>query len=392
MSLKFTNLLLKLFFRFIFLLYIFTCGSCISIDSSELKSNKNNSQDLDAEKDEIENLNTLLDKNQFEQLQSKCNEFIKAHPFSIYLNEVTYLLALSYEYFQDWTAAISNYNFIIANSINGAKEFLSLSLYRKSICFQALQENEKAIASLKDALNRKEYLPLEVSEAQIPARLASLYASLNQKKAADYFNLQAELGIRYLKNIKKASDQNWLAETLFQMGTLQNDQLDEENFNQNLLSFSRQQKYLLQTIELANPKWSPKAKDQLIQSYSMFLNLIKNFRVNKSDDWAVDQFEISEKKSNMAASIDESMALLKSYEAPKETVAAQRTEALFDLLKPIENEVLNLIQIETRNKPWDLSKNNLQSESINGAIDFDLSPNDSNIRGKRGNLPSKKSK
>lgn len=344
-----------------FILLIANCASWLPWQSKSTYKNDTDefitpasSQDpaLDVDKGEVETLFNQFQQRQFQEVMDNSKKFLELHPYSARLNEVLYLQGLCFEHFEDWHHALENYHRITENSLVGNKQYLSLALYRQSICYEALEEKEKAIASLNDALRWQGFLPLEVSEAQIPARMASIYASLRQTVTADYYSSVAEKGIRKLKSLKKYKEQNWLGETLYQMGSLPMDHLTTENYFEHLLSFSRHQKYLLQTIELADPKWSPLAYELLFKNYNDFWSQIKNEKGIQSNDWEIDLVSTAVKRGQMASQLLEAIEVLKSYEAPKETLNAERTAAIFDKLKPLEDSVNSYLQDEILKKPW----------------------------------------
>jgi hypothetical protein len=332
---------------------------------SSLKSTGARSPNYDLEKESIIEIRQEFNAGNHNKVNEKSIVFLTKYPNSTFLNEALYFQSLSFEASEEWDFALNNYKKIIDLSIEGSKEFLALSLYRKANCYEALQEPELALASLFDSLNYKAYLPIEVAEAEIPARMASIYASLKQTAQADYYAIVAEKGIRKAKQIKKNSEQDWLGFTLLQMGSLSLSNLSPDSFYENLLSFSRHQKYLLQAIELKDPVWSNKAEDLLINNYTNFWNNIKNYNLNPSSDWEIDFVLKSEKQVEMASQMLESLELLKNYQAPEESQSAAITTPVFEKLKHLELNATKLIQKQILLKPT----KKLKSQIISGNLE-----------------------
>lgn len=320
------------------------------------------SANYNVEKDTIIDIRQDLNTAKFDQVKEKTANFIEKYPQSTFLNEALYYQALSFESNEDWELALSNYQKIIELSIDGSREFLALSLYRKANCYEARHENELALASLFDALHYKAYLPMEVAEAEIPARMASIYASLKQPPQADYYTVMAEKGVRKVRQVKKNTEQEWLPHTLLQMGSISLGTISPETFFESLLSFSRRQKYLFQTIELKDAVWSTKAEDLLIFNYTQFLSTIKNLNINSSSDWEMDVVLKAEKQVEMASQLLESLELLKNLQTPEETSSAANTALLFEKLKPIEESATVILQKQTLLKP----KQSLKSQLMSG--------------------------
>jgi tetratricopeptide (TPR) repeat protein len=328
---------------------------------SPAKSTPFKSANYNLEKDAVIEIRQEFNSGHYEKAKEKSHEFLAKYPNSTFLNETLYYQGLSFETSEDWDQALNNYKKIIDLSIEGSKEFLALALYRKANCYEANHEPEMALASLFDALHYKAYLPIEVAEAEIPARMASIYASLKQATQADYYALVAEKGIRKARLLKKNNEQDWLGYTLLQMGSLSLGSLTAESFYESLLSFSRHQKYLLQTIELKDPNWSAKAEELLIGSYTNFWNTIKTYNLNPSSDWEMDFVLISEKQVEMASQLLESLEILKNYQAPEESQNAATTVSVFEKLKPMEQYATELIQKQILLKPTKKLKSQVMS-------------------------------
>lgn len=151
------------------------------------------------------------------------------------------------------------------------------SLYRLSFAYDCLGDDRKSVAALLDARRRSSGLTPDVSQAELPARLAAGYARLGERaKATQYFK-EALNGLK--RTLVSAGtttkvQQRFAARTLYAMGQLTTRQrsLSIEP-NAFLKSLSVQQPYLLQSAEQAVRPESQKAAEDLIFAYENFLRL-----------------------------------------------------------------------------------------------------------------------
>lgn len=347
-----------------------------SSSSALSKSSSTKSPNYNFEKDAIIEIHQEFNTGHYDKVNEKSTAFLAKYPNSTFLNEALYFQALSFESSEEWDLALDNYKKIIDLSIEGSKEFLALSLYRKANCFEAKHEPEMALASLFDALHYKAYLPIEVAEAAIPARIASIYAGLKQTAQADYYAIVAEKGVRKARQLKKDNEQEWLGYTLLQMGSLSLGNLTADSFYESMLSFSRHQKYLLQTIELKDPIWSPKAEDLLVSNYTNYWNTIQSYNINPSSDWEMDFVLKSEKQVEMASQLLESIEILKNFQGPEDSPTALITAQVFQKLQPIEENATALVQKQILLKPTKKLKAQVMSGNFETTDVEDEAPKD----------------
>jgi hypothetical protein len=279
-------------------------------------------------------------------------KFLKDNPNSPHWYEIFFSYGRAKEGIEDWDGAVQTYQQIIARSTDRQMEFVALAFYRMAFCYEVLLENEKALAALTDAARLEAYLPLEITLAEIPARIASIHARLNQPTIADQYAQKAEKGINRLRAIKRNSDPEWMSRTLVKMGSLSLTQIDEESFRQNILTLSRNQRYLIQAIEINHSQWGPEAQQILLFTYNSLWTFIQNYQIKPTKDWEADMVNEAQKKADFVSWYLEALENLKSYQAPEESSAYLRTAEVYHRIKSIETDALALLQKELLKKPW----------------------------------------
>lgn len=180
----------------------------------------------------------------------------------------------AYEGLGNCPKAIERYRELVRSFPGKFPRIEGQALYRMSLMYECLGQDNKAITALVDAKKRGKGLPSETLNAEIPARLAAAYARLgNREKALTYFK-QASQGLKSV--IAKGGgrvERDLLGRTLFLMGQLNPAQRRAEGDPSTFMqSLSMQQPYLLQAMELGHPTWSKRAAEDLNTAYANFWN------------------------------------------------------------------------------------------------------------------------
>lgn len=296
--------------------------------------------------------------------------YIQTKPSTQHWYAILFTLGKAKEGLEDWQGAVLTYREIIERSSERQMEFVALASYRIAYCEEVLMENERALAALSDAYKLKAYLPLEISLAEIPARIASVHSRLNQPQLADIYTAKAEKGMNKLKAIKRGADPEWVSQTLIRMGSLSLNQIDPVSFRQNLSTLARNQRYLLQAIEINHSKWSKEAQSILLSTYTNLWKFIENYKVGVSPDWESDVVAEAQTKSNFLSSYLESIEKLKSYRAPDESPNYTVSEPFFQQIGLLEVQAVSLLNTELLNRPW----NQRQTLELNSTQDSKLNP------------------
>ncbi len=209
-----------------------------------------------------------------------------------------------------------------------------MALYRKSYALEELGMDDEALASLLDVYSRKIKLPFEVQVAELPARIAGVYARSGSLKRANKYYEIAENGIKLLKSRIGKEYPPWYAKTLYYMGATSLGSLDPNEFDEQLKPMRSSQKYLLMAVETGGISWSRQAVEQIIQSYKNLLKLINNLPQKNLKDTGL------AKKIKVDRQIDMSIkakTLLDELQSMK-LVENELTGVLFSRLEKIETE------------------------------------------------------
>lgn len=182
---------------------------------------------------------------------------------------ILYNSAAAQEGLGNCAKASERYRQVVRSSAGKFSRIEGEALYRSSLMYECLGQDTKTITSLLDTKRRAKELSFDILNAEIPARLAAAYARMgNREKALQYFT-QASRGLKQVvsqNGVRVKTDR--VARTLFLMGKLNPSQRNAEAEPTTYLqSVSMQQPYLLQSIELGDPTWSPRAADDLKVAY-----------------------------------------------------------------------------------------------------------------------------
>lgn len=228
-----------------------------------------------AEENEINNAERLLALGRFEEARIQFKTFQGTYPQSFYLQSSRLGEAQSLEGLGQWSEAIRIDRDVYEKTVKLQPNIAAQALYRMSFAYEALGDDLKTLATLLDAYRMSAYLPSEVAQAEIPARLASVYGKAGRdKEAMNYLNL-AEKGIAKVREEKRDLDQTWLAKTYVQMGTVSTNQVSSENFESAAEGQKMVQVYLIKAMGLNNPIWSKRAVDQAKNTYSALFTLVQ---------------------------------------------------------------------------------------------------------------------
>lgn len=333
---------------------LFALMGCFSFSKNPTGETSNGPSRAQYENDDalLQKWQISLDAKDYMTVNNEIYQYLSTLPQSQHWYAIMFTYGKAKEGIEDWTGALHIYEQIVDRSTDRQMEFVALALYRKAFCYEVLLENEKALASLTDAARLHSYLPLEITMAEIPARIASVHARLNQPILADRFTQKAEKGVNQVRAIKKNADPEWLSRTLVKMGSISLTQIDEESFRQNVLTLSRNQRYLIQAIELSHPSWAPEAQKTLLMTYTNLWTFIENYKLAPSKDWEADLVNEAKKKSDFLSWYLEAIEKLKSFEAPEESNSFVKTADIYYQIKLLEAKALALLNQELLKKPW----------------------------------------
>lgn len=218
-----------------------------------------------------------LEKEDFAEALNTFQQISLQFPASAKDLVVLYNTGLAHEGLGDCEKAAQFYRSVMRSSAGKFQRAEAEAAYRLSMTYDCLGDDKRAISALLDAKKRSKVLPNQVAKAELPARLASLYARVGQREKALHYFTEAGSGLK----IALASSgttakirQRFAAETLYYMGRLSPRQ---KNFQDSAEAFlnalSMQQPYLLQSAELGIAPPSDKAAQELSFVYENLLRL-----------------------------------------------------------------------------------------------------------------------
>jgi len=258
-------------------LAIFVISAFVSACSLLPQRNQQSAQ-LDPEKRDFQHLEQQIKSQKFDTALITAGEFKKEYPYSLKLQKVRFLEASAFEELGRWTEAVNTYKAISTISERNQPEISAMSIYRLSFVYEALGDNQRVIGSLFEAAKHHQYLPMEVIQAEIPSRLAMIYAKENNSKEASKWLEHAEKGLkRTLENRNEPLTNDWLAELYYNMGSISTEQLSNDNILTIIQGQAAVQKYLIRSLQYADPTWSAKALQKLRKTYLHLWQAIESY-------------------------------------------------------------------------------------------------------------------
>lgn len=183
---------------------------------------------------------------------------------------ISYNSGAAHEGLGECAKAAERYREVVRASAGKFKQLEGISLFRLSLMYECLGQDNKAITSLIDARKRGKELSFETLNAEIPARLAAAYARIgNKEKAIEYFS-QASEGLKKIvhQQTSNQKQKELMSRTLFLMGQLNSSQRDASVPPTSYMqSLTMQQPYLMQAVEMNHPNWSKRAENDLLLAY-----------------------------------------------------------------------------------------------------------------------------
>lgn len=195
-------------------------------------------------------------------------DFQNRYPQSVFFQSARLGEAEALERLSQPHEALKVYRSIFFQTEAAHGEIAALALYRMSFVYEALGDDMKMAASLLDAKKRGALLPIEISAAQIPAKLAVVYARQNRlTESLSYLN-DAEKGLAKVLSVKGPEiGLEWLAKIYFEMGSVSSNQLSLDNFEDFVRAQKAVQVYLLKSLKQNDPFWSALSLSRLQETY-----------------------------------------------------------------------------------------------------------------------------
>lgn len=323
---------------------------CLSLGGC---NSKNKNIDLDKEHLEdskdykfVSSIEKLIDNEEYSEALAESKRFHEIKTPSKYTQEVNYYSARASEGLKDLNTALTGYREIIRNSIT-PENVKNKSLYRQSFVYEALGQDEKVVATLLDLQKSGLTNQDQIFLAEVPARLAIIYARLGNHKLSESYYAEAEAGIKKLQ-AKQAAEVNrkWLPKTLYFMGNLSAREIREKDFEASIRPLEKAQSFLLRVVTMNDEVWSKKASDELYKIYKDIILAISNVKLPENPDEEVAQKEAQAKKWSMATMALESLKNLKlAWDSAKDI--PQEDKKNFMTFLDLQEKELGVILEET---------------------------------------------
>lgn len=164
-----------------------------------------------------------------------------------------------------WAEGTQILRTVIESSVGNPKVSAE-ALYHISFGYEALGNDARMLASLKDVESLAAYLPEEVGQVEVPARLGIAYMKLGQiEEGRKYFKIADERIGRYRFKNRDRKDFDF-SETQFRIGQLQTHSISMENYQLLIEAQGVAQKYMMRAME-GDGRWGIEARKQLQANY-----------------------------------------------------------------------------------------------------------------------------
>jgi hypothetical protein len=258
---------------------MFGCASLTTVHDDEIVMTK-----TDVEQSALGTAEASMEKAQYEVALKQFRQFQQTYPQSYYLQAARLGEARALSGLEKWSDAIAIERDVYLKTVKDQPTIAALAQYQASFGYEALGEDVKELASLLDTERLADKMPSTVANAELPARLASVYARLGREAEAMQYLNKAEKGLAKLIEEKGVNISNdWLAKTYYQMGRISTAQLAVENYDQLAQSQKVVQVYLLKAVKLNDGVWSHEALQDLKETYLNFFNQFNSQDVSKSE-------------------------------------------------------------------------------------------------------------
>lgn len=286
-----------------------------------------------------------IDASEYEAALTTLDQFLQRQPTSPWTQSASFHRGRALEGLGRPSEAADQYRSVVRASEGIAPKLQAMSLYRLSFCHEAMGDDQLALAVLHDLQTRTKSLPKEISDAELPARLAGAYARVgNFDKAVSYYR-SAEAGIlRLRRGISGVPE--WLPRTLYSMGTISTRAVSWEDFETALRPIARSQIYLLQAAELGIEPWSARASRDLITAYTNLWKVIESPPKIAASEPVLAQRSTQESQLTRAEILYENLQELKARSLATESDhGAEASREALNFVTDLEKKIRKLFDV-----------------------------------------------
>jgi tetratricopeptide (TPR) repeat protein len=277
----------------------------------------------------------------FEEALKSFDRFIQQNPASPWSQAAGLNSGRALEGLKNWQEAAHRYQQVVTATAK-APRLQAMALYRLSNVHEALGDDTQVVADLNDLVSRTRFLPQEIAEGEMPARLAAAYARAGNFEKAQSFYQKAEVGLARLRQASGDTVPEWLPRTLFLMGETSHSQLSWADFETFLRPLTRSQIYLLQAAELGESPYSDRAALELISVYNDLFSTIESAPVSMGDPLLAKR-ALQHKQWERAALLIECLTDLRARALP-EYAHVPQVEKIQAALNSIDQKIAALLE------------------------------------------------
>lgn len=289
--------------------------------------------------DEFEKANQLLDARRYEEAAAAFDRLRVQKPattldFFILLNG-----GIAYQSAGDCKTAAERYRQTIRVTNKKNPQTQAMARLRLSDVLACQGDDRLAIVNLVELYKSRSYLPIEIAQAEVPARLAAAYARADNKKMAQKYFKEAEIGFRKVNTMNATEAQKpMLAKTLFLMGNMAHLDPAKISAQDYFVSVDALQGFLYRAAEMDVANWSDLAVDQLQDAYQKVWMFIDRDQPTSEDSPELSAREMKVQKIQAAQSALSTMKELTNLYVPSKK-PNKRLTLLFATLDKTERQI-----------------------------------------------------
>jgi tetratricopeptide (TPR) repeat protein len=281
----------------------------------------------------------------YQEAVDVAEDFQGRYPYSLRLQKVRFLKGQALEELDRWTEAADNYRIISEFSEKNQPEISAMSIYRLSFVYEALGDDQRVLTTLFEAQKNGKYLPTETALAEIPSRIAMVYAKENNPKEANRWLAEADKGLKKtLETRNLPLTDEWLAEIYYNMGSISTNQLSNDNIITIIQGQKAIQKYLMRSLQYGDPIWSAKAMKKLRMTYVDLWNAIYNLPETSGMEPTVAKKIKTDEQFKLVSPFAELLADAQLYRPGREQKSNPYQDDFFAFLDQMQVNVSGLMQ------------------------------------------------
>lgn len=283
-----------------------------------------------------------IDQGKYAEARSDFELFLNRNPVSNYSQVANFNVAYTFEMQRSFKEAAAKYREVAVNTVKSAPKLQANSLYRLSYCLEASGDDTQVVAVLDDVNQRKELLPPEIANAELPARRAAAYSRVgNSDLAQQLYNQAASSMIQYRRQSDKTKQPAWLAKTLYHMGRSNLRDATWENFEIVVRPLTQAQDFLLEASELNDPIWSKKASDDLTAVYNNLWQVIQHPPDIKGEDEVLKARASQQRQWEMTFQLVDLIDALKRHQLKDQT--SPFVTSLFNEIEKVQKQIKKML-------------------------------------------------